>query len=222
MGLSCLVVTTDMFFSLWNKKQRLQGHLKYGWVASVWGGDSKETLFDGPVRKYVPNACFWELLVWYGVICGRFGVILVRLECRITVSGLYVMCCLIPTLLEYLAANSGINEIWFAKAAFYLWQWSMLWWGMNRKAWTTFCVISSVSRCGKNFLYKRNQSTSYICTLPFSHKPKLSTSVFSALTAIILESWIRSLLQRSIRAFRAIAPSSYDWCFKWLEHRKLI
>ena len=127
-------------------------------------------------------------------------------------SGWYVMCCVIPTLLEYLAANSGINEIWFAKAAFYLWQWSMLWWGTKWKAWTTFCVISSVSRCGKNFLYKRNQSTSYICTLPFSHKPKLSTSVFSALTAIILESWIRSLLQRSIRAFRAIAPSSYDHC----------
>ena len=94
------------------------------------------------------------------------------------------MCCVIPTLLEYLAANSGINEIWFAKAAFYLWQWSMLWRGTNRKAWTTFCVISSVSRCGKNFLYKRNQSTSYICTWPFSHKPKLSTSVFSALTAM--------------------------------------
>ena len=119
-------------------------------------GDSEEKLFwRGPVRKYVPNACFWELLVWYGVICGRFGVILVRLECRITVSVLYVMCCLIPILLEYLAANSGINEIWFAKAAFYLWQWSMLWWRTKWKAWTTFCVISSVSRCGKNFLYKK-------------------------------------------------------------------
>ena len=68
---------------------------------------------------------------------------------------------------------------------------------------------------GKTSFIKRNQSTAYICTWPFSHKPKLSTSVFSALTAIILESWIRSLLQRSIRAFRAIAPSSYDhWCFK--------
>ena len=121
------------------------------------------------------------------------------------------MCCVIPTLLEHLAANSGINEIWFAKAAFYLWQWSMLWWGMNRKVWTTFCVILSVSRCGKNFLYKRNQSTSYIRTWPFSHKPKLSTSVFPALSVILLESWIWSLLKRSIKAFRAIA--------EWLEHR---
>ena len=126
-------------------------------------------------------------------------------------SGLYVMCCVIPTLLEHLAANSGINEILFAKAALYLWQWSMLWWGMNRKAWTTFCVISSVSRCGKNFLYKRNQSTSYIRTWPFSHKPKLSTSVFPALSVILLVSWIWSLLKRSIKTFRAIA--------EWLEHR---
>ena len=65
---------------------------------------------------------------------------------------------------------------------------------------------------GKTSFIKRNQSTAYICTWPFSHKPKLSTSVFSALTAIILENWIRSLLQRSIRAFRAIAHSSYDHC----------
>ena len=57
-------------------------------VPSVWGGkgDSEEKLFWwGPVRKYVPNACFWELLVWSGMIWGRFGVILVILECRLTV-----------------------------------------------------------------------------------------------------------------------------------------
>ena len=117
------------------------------------------------------------------------------------------MCCVIPTLLEHLAANSGINEIWFAKAAFYLWQWSMLWWGMNRKVWTTFCVILSVSRCGKNFLYKRNQSTS-------AHGPSLTNPnslPVSALSVILLEIWIWSLLQRSIKAFRAIA--------EWLEHR---
>ena len=45
-------------------------------------GVSEETLFDGPVRKYVPNACSWELLVLSGVIWGRFRVILVILESR--------------------------------------------------------------------------------------------------------------------------------------------
>ena len=31
-------------------------------------GDSEEKLFRrGPVRKYAPNACFWELLMQSGV-----------------------------------------------------------------------------------------------------------------------------------------------------------
>ena len=58
----------------------------------VWGGSHglgrgqwRKIVWRGPVRKYVPNACSWELLVWSGVICGRFGVILEILECRITV-----------------------------------------------------------------------------------------------------------------------------------------
>ena len=29
-------------------------------------GDSEETLFDSPVRKYVQNACSWEHLAWSG------------------------------------------------------------------------------------------------------------------------------------------------------------
>ena len=89
LGLPYLVVTSDMFFfHFWNEKQRPKGHLKYGGVPSVWGGegDSEEKLFFwGLVRKYVANACFWGLLVWSGMIWGRFRVILVILECRITV-----------------------------------------------------------------------------------------------------------------------------------------
>ena len=77
-----------VFFYFWKEMQWSKGHLKYGGVPSVWGGegDSEEKLFwRGPVRKYVPNACSWELLVWSGVIWGRFGVISVILECRIIV-----------------------------------------------------------------------------------------------------------------------------------------
>ena len=38
-------------------------------------GDSEEKLFwRGLVGKYVPNSCSWELLVWSGLIWGRFGV----------------------------------------------------------------------------------------------------------------------------------------------------
>ena len=41
--------------------------MKFGGVTSVWGGegDCEEKLFwRGPVRKYVPNACSWEPVIW--------------------------------------------------------------------------------------------------------------------------------------------------------------
>ena len=90
-NLSLWLTTSDAlicFFYFWNAKQPPKGHLKYGGVPSVWGGEggSEVKLFlRGPVRKYVPNACSSELLVWSEVIWGRFAVILVILECRITV-----------------------------------------------------------------------------------------------------------------------------------------
>ena len=88
LGLSYLVVTTDIFFYFWNEKQRPKSHLEYGGVPSIWRakGDSEERLFwQGPVKKCVPNACSWELLVWSGVIWGRSGVILEWRFCRIVV-----------------------------------------------------------------------------------------------------------------------------------------
>ena len=39
------------------------------------GDDSEEKFSLRSVRKYVTDACSWELLVWSGVIWGRFGVI---------------------------------------------------------------------------------------------------------------------------------------------------
>ena len=71
-------------FHFWNGKRRPKGHLNHG------GGEGRvgqwrKFFWRGPGGKYAPNACSWELLVWSGVIWGRFEVILVISECRITV-----------------------------------------------------------------------------------------------------------------------------------------
>ena len=68
MGLSSLVVTTDMFFfSLLKQKAATERPFEvWGGGPSVWGGegDSEENLFwRSQVRKYVPSARFWELLM---------------------------------------------------------------------------------------------------------------------------------------------------------------
>ena len=44
----------------------------------------RKVVWRGPEREHDANACFWELVVGSGVICGRFGVILEILECRKT------------------------------------------------------------------------------------------------------------------------------------------
>ena len=74
----CLIVPLICFFSLLKRKpvterpfEVLGGSLGLG----RGGGQWRKIVWRGPARKYDPNACFWEFLVWSGVIWGRFGVI---------------------------------------------------------------------------------------------------------------------------------------------------
>lgn len=104
-----------MFFSLLKRIAATERPFEVGVPSVFWGeGGSEEKLFwRYLVRKYVPNASSWELLVWSGVIWGRFGVILVILECRIRFVrfdnvylpvGLYTFCILC-------ISNSGTSHL---------------------------------------------------------------------------------------------------------------
>ena len=58
------------FFHFWNEKQRPKGHLKYGWVPSVWGGGQWRNIVWRPSKKICPKCM---LLGISGVIWGDFG-----------------------------------------------------------------------------------------------------------------------------------------------------